>query len=69
MFEHHRYLDRYRALRAAQDGAANVGTVVGTRGLQALILASSWPHRTTDYATVLLRLPEISNDLEVVRLL
>jgi hypothetical protein len=26
-------------------------------------------HRTTDYATVLLPLPGISNDLEVVRLL
>lgn len=28
-----------------------------------------WPFRTTDYATALLRLPGISNDLEVVRLL
>jgi hypothetical protein len=36
---------------------------------QALILPSSWLHRTMDYATVLLPLPGISNDLEVVRLL
>jgi hypothetical protein len=41
-----------------------------TGGSQALILPSTrLVPRTTDYATVLLRLPEISNDLEVVRLL
>src|SRR5580704_106811 len=35
----------------------------------AWIRHSSWLRRTTDYATVLLPLPGISNDLEVVRLL
>ena len=33
------------------------------------MVPSTGPHRTTDYATVVIRLPEISNDLEVVRLL
>src|SRR5580704_11811768 len=36
---------------------------------QAPIRRSSWLRRTTDYATVLLPLPGISNDLDVVRLL
>jgi len=36
---------------------------------QCLGLPSSWAHHTTDYATVVLPLPGISNDLEVVRLL
>ncbi len=67
MFEHHRYLDRYRALRAAQDGAAKAGIVVGTPGLQdvnlGFILAA--PHYGLRYGFA----SEISNDLEVVRLL
>ena len=48
-------------------------TVAGTRDTSgchsARIRRSSWLHRTTDYATVLLPLPGISNDLEVVCLL
>jgi hypothetical protein len=36
---------------------------------RALTVRSTRQHRTTDYATVVIRLPEISNDLEVVRLL
>lgn len=47
--------------------------VAETRGTSSChgvwIRRSSRQHRTTDYATVLLPLPGISNDLEVVRLL
>ena len=63
----HRYerMDTSRALYALRWSA-----IAWWCGLRFDDLLTAYPlHRTTDYAPVLLPLPGISNDLEVVRLL
>ena len=61
-------LSRHRPLSAYLNFAnsESLGTPVRIAGT---IVPSTKPLRATDYATVVIRLPEISNDLEVVRLL
>ena len=76
-------LDRYYVAAPATDKERGGNSGLCTAGLNSTRLRlvsdredrrhrsclQTGPRRTTDYATVLLRLPEISNDLEVVRLL
>ncbi len=61
-------LSRHRSLSAYLNFAnsESLGTPLRIAGT---IVPSTRPLRATDYATVVIRLPEISNDLEVVRLL